>query len=164
MDHVFVTAPEPRLIAMIAQELLGDGMAAERIQVFSARPEQGSKLPVQVLRYRPPASAMMVGGLVGAAVGVLVGMPLLMLGAFAIAPVLVIAVLGAVGGAVYRLWFGQSLGGELYRLNDVLRRGASVMVIEVETTRIGELEHRVKTRHPQVSVLGTDVGGTPPFP
>jgi hypothetical protein len=76
----------------------------------------------------------------------------------------VIVVAAAVLGALLRLWFGHGLGGELYRLDAALSRGEAVLVLEVDNGRIGEVERGVKSRHPEVSVLGTDPEGTPPFP
>jgi hypothetical protein len=164
MAHVYMTTSEHGLAADIARELLDEGVAAARIRVFSAHPEEAPKLPVALVRYRSPASAMLLGGGVGAALGALVGMPLLVFGGFGLAPMLVIVVAGAVGGAVLRLWFGHGLSGELYRLDAALRRGEAVVVLDVDDGRVGEVERKVKSRHPEVSVLGTDPEGTPPFP
>jgi hypothetical protein len=101
---------------------------------------------------------------VGALIGALVGLPLLGLGGIGVAPLLVLMVTGGAGGAVFRMWIGNGASGDLFRLEDAFKRGEGVMVLEVDDGRVGELENQVKSRHPDVSVLGTDPQGTPPFP
>jgi hypothetical protein len=164
MAHVYITTLKKGLMEELAGELLGDGVAAGRIRVVSAYPERVPRLPVKLIRYRSPASSAMVGAALGAVAGALLGMPLLAFGVFAIAPLLVIVVVAATAGAVFRLWFATSPSGEIYRLDEALRSGEDVMVLDIEEGRIGELERKVKSRHPEVAVLGTDPGGTPPFP
>jgi hypothetical protein len=121
-------------------------------------------MPVEVNRYRSPAASILVGAIVGALLAALVGIPLFQLGGAGIAALLVLIVVGGGGGAVFRLWIGNGPGGQLYRLDDALQRGEAVIVVEVDDGRVEEVEHRVKSRHPDVSVLGTDPRGVPPFP
>jgi len=165
MALVYITALEHEDTADIATELLGDGMPADSIHLYSARPTQALPSPVKVNRYRSPRSSVLSGGMVGALLGALVGLPLLGLGALGVAPLLVLVVAGGAGGAVLRLWQGNGPGGgELYRLDDALARGETVMVLEVDDATISAVESKVKARHPGVAVLGTDPHGTPPFP
>lgn len=164
MAHIYISAPEHQLVAQIAGELLGDGFPPRRIRVYSAHPQDAPELPVGLVRYRSPGGAMTVGGIGGAAVGALIGLPLLVYGGFGLAPMLVTVVAGGVAGALIRLWFANGLGGELYRLDDSLQAGQVVMAVDVEKPQIGEIERRVKNRHPEVLVHGTDPEGTPPFP
>lgn len=164
MAMVYMTVPHSRVAAQIATELMEDGMPGDRIQVYSARRNLTTPMPVKVTRYRSPGSAMAIGGLIGGAIGALVGLPLLALGGVGIAPLLVLFVAGGLGGAVFRLWIGNGFGREIYHLEDALNRGEGVVVLEVDDGRVGEVESRIKSRHPDVSVLGTDPQGTPPFP
>jgi len=164
MTLLYVRVPEHEVLAQIAAELLDTGMAKERIHAYSIRPKRASSTPVPITRYRPPSGAMATGGAVGALTGALAGIPFLALGVLGIAPLLVLMVTGGLGGAVYRLWVGNGPGGELYRLDDVLLRGEAVMILEVDAQRVGEVERTIKSRHPDVFVLGADPGETPPFP
>ena len=164
MRLVYMTATEQRVTREIASELLGDGIAEDRIHIYSLRPEEAPPMPVEVKRYRSPTSSVVVGAVLGAFIGALVGVPVLELGGAGFGPLLVLIVVGGAGGAVFRLWIGNGPGGQLYRLDDALQRGEAVIVVEVDDGRVEEVEHRVKSRHPDVSVLGTDPRGVPPFP
>jgi len=164
MALVYMTAPEQEVTGEIAAELIGEGIPEDRIHVYSVRPKGSAALPVEVARYRSPSGSILLGGVVGALIGALLGLPLLGLGGFGIAPLLVLMVAAGAGGAVFRLWIGKGPGGELYQLEDALKRGETVMVLEIDDGRVGEVESKVKSRHPEVSVLGTDPQGTPPFP
>jgi len=64
------------------------------------------------------------------------------------APLLVLIMAGAAGGAVLRLWKGNGPGGELYRLDEALGRGETVMVLDVDDGRISAVESKVNSRHP----------------
>lgn len=164
MMQVYVSVPRQGVPSQVARELMGDGVAPDRIRIYSARPAREPDPPVPVTRYRSPATAMARGAGAGALIGGLAGLPLLLLGAFGLAPLLVLILAGGLVGALYRQWLGSAPGAEIYRLDRALRRGDTVMVVEVERARVGELERRVKARHPDVAVLGTDPDGTPPFP
>jgi len=164
MTHVYLTVNQKEVTGEIASELLGDGIPEGRIHIFSPRPDETPSMPVQVNRYRSPTGSLLTGAMVGALISALVGIPLLWLGSAGIAPLLVLLVVGAGGGAVFRLWIGKGPGGELYRLDDALRRGETVLVVDVDDGWVDEVERRVKSRHPNVSVLGTDPRGVPPFP
>ena len=164
MTLIYMTATEQDVTREIATELLGDGIPKGRIHIYSPRPEEAPPMPVEVNRYRSPAASILVGAIVGALLAALVGIPLVQLGGAGIAPLLVLIVVGGGGGAVFRLWIGNGPGGQLYRLDDALQRGEAVIVVEVDDGRVEEVEHRVKSRHPDVSVLGTDPRGVPPFP
>jgi hypothetical protein len=164
MALVYMTVPRQGVTAEIAEELLGDGVPEDRIHVYSASPERAPPMPVKVSHYRPSTREAVAGGVVGAIIGALAGIPLLWLGGLGIAPLLVLIVAGGTGGAVFRLWIGSPPGGALDRLDDALKRGETVMMLEIEDRWVGQVENRVKSRHPEVSVLGTDPQGTPPFP
>lgn len=164
MKLIYMTTIEQGVTREVASELLGDGITEDRIHIYSSRPEEVSPIPVEVKRYRSPTGSVVVGAVLGAFIGVLAGIPVLELGSAAIGPLLVLIVVGGAGGVFFRLWVGKGPGGELYRLDDVLRRGETVMMIEVDDARVDEVEKRVKSRHPDVSVLGTDPRGVPPFP
>lgn len=164
MSQVYMSSSRQGVTGEVARELLNEGVSPGHIRIYSARPAQAGDLPVPITRYRSPGKSMAYRALAGAAVGALVGLPLLMLGGFGIAPLLVLALAGALAGGVFRQWFGNGTQPDLYRLDGALQRGETVMVLDVDKARVGELERKVKARHPEVAVLGTDPEGTPPFP
>ena len=163
MTRLYIMAPEPEPIVKVARQLSELGLDSRRVRVFSMLPEDLGSVPVKVTRYRPPFANMVFGGLVGLAGGVALGVPLLFYG-YGWIPLLSLVVLFALGGALSRLWFGQGLAGELYRLDDAMRRGSAAMVLKVEHGRAQELGRRIKELEPEVAVLGADIDGTPPFP
>lgn len=164
MAYLYITTSEDRLIGPMVDELVGDRLAVtSQIRVFSMHPDSLPPVAAKTIRYRPPAANMVYGALIGLSLGLLIGL-LLMLAGFGAIPVLVLMVALAVGGALSRLWFGHGLAGELYRLDDAMRHGNTVMVVDVDRNRVAEIETNVKQRHPEVAVLGTDAEGTPPFP
>ena len=163
MARLFVTTSEYALLSETVDELLRDGLTTPQIRVFSTRPEQLRELAVKITRYRSPGANMVFGAAVGATAGVLAGVALMLAG-FGITPVLVLVVAFAIGGALSRLWFGHGLAGELYRLDDAMRHGNAVMVLDVDPGRVAPLQNRLSQRHPELLVLGADPEGTPPFP
>ena len=164
MVQIYMTVRQYRTVAEIATELIADGVQDHRIHVYTAYPDAVPAIPVGVTRYRSPHGSVLMGGAVGAVIGALVGFPLLALGGFGLAPLLVLIVTGGVGGAIFRLWIGRGAAKDLCLLEDALKRGEGVMVLDIDDSRVKEIEARVKSRHPEVSVLGTDPQGTPPFP
>jgi hypothetical protein len=163
MANLFVTTSEYDRLDDVVDELLREDVKPPQIRVFSMSPERLRGLAVKVVRYRPPAANIVYGATLGVAVAVVVGL-LLMLAGFGVAPVLVLVIAFAIGGALSRLWFGHGLAGELYRLDDAMRHGNAVMVLDVEQGRVAPLQRDLSRRHPELSVLGIDAEGTPPFP
>ena len=164
MSQVYMSTSQQGVTGEVARELLHEGLSPGHIRIYSARPAPAKDLPVPITRYRSPGRSMSYGAVAGALVGALVGLPLLMLGGFGVAPLLVLVLAGALGGGVFRQWLGDYANPDIYRLDGALRRGETVMVLDVDKARVAELEHKVKARHPEVAVLGTDPEGTPPFP
>ena len=160
---LYVTTSDYGLLGGAIQELRREGLQPGQIRVYSTRPEQIAGMPASTTRYRPPAANTAFGAAVGALVGLVAGVVLLLFG-FGTAPMLVLILALAIGGALSRRWFGHGLSGELYRLDSVLRAGHAVMVLEVDDARAAELKRSLAQRHPELAVLGTDAEGTPPFP
>lgn len=164
MEQLYIMSNEPERIAQLARELVSESLDARQVRVFSAQPERAPDLPVKLVRYRSPSVNIAYGAVLGAAGGALIGLPLIALVGIGTAALLMIIVVGAVGGALSRSWFGHGLDGVLSRLDAAFRQGQLVMVIELDKTRVVEVERAITSRHPQVAVLGTDIEGTPPFP
>lgn len=164
MAHLFVTTSQYDLVGEVVDGLVrDDGLSPAQVQVFSMHPERLRRLAAKAVRYRPPAVNIVYGATLGALNGLLLGV-LLMLTGFGATPILVLMIAFGIGGAMSRLWFGHGLAGELYRLDDAMRHGSAVIVLQVDEGRIPALEQGLKQRHPALGVLGTDAEGTPPFP
>jgi len=156
MTRVFLTAPQQEITARFTNELIDRGVPDERIHVYSSSLQQHPDLPVEIARYRTPNEAMTCGGAIGTLLGALVGLPLLGLGALGIAPLLVVMVAFGIGGAVIRLWMDSGPAGELYRLDDALKRGETVLVLELDDRELEQVEQIGKHRHPELSMMSTD--------
>jgi hypothetical protein len=160
MTRVYLATPQREVTARFTTELIDDGVPEENIHIFSYHPEPTPAMPVQIARYRSPSSAMLVGGAIGVVLGTLIGLPFLTLGSLGLAPLLVLMVTFGIGGAVIRLWMGSGPAGELYRLDDALKRGETVMVLELDDGELDQVERSIKHRHPELSLLNTERNGT----
>jgi hypothetical protein len=163
MEQIYMMSQERSLIPQIADELISEGMDASRMHIYALEPKQLSAMPVKVSRYLTPATVMTLGAAIGILAGAVIWL-LLMMDGYNYVPMLFIAMVMGAGGAISGLWFGHGLNGDLYRLNAVLLSGEVVMVVDVERPFVGQLEQDIVRRHPEVSVLGMDTEGTPPFP
>lgn len=161
---VYLRTPEAAKLVNIANKLSEEHVPRECMHIYSSDPGKSSSSPVKISRYRSPRISMVLGIVAGLIVGMLVGIPLLALGGLGVAPLLVVMVAGGVVGAVYTLWIGGGPGGELYRLEDAIKKGETVMVIETDDDRVSDVLNKINTWHPDVLVLGTDPVGSPPFP
>lgn len=159
MTRVYLATPQREVTARFTTELVDKGVPEENIHIFSSRPQQTPAMPVWIARYHSPSSAMCMGGSIGTILGTLIGLPFLSLGSLGLAPLLVLMVTFGIGGAVFRLWMGSGPAGELYRLDDALKRGETVMVLELDDGELDQVERSVKQRHPELSLLSTDRNG-----
>jgi len=164
MTPIYLKVTQHEVMTQLAEELVDTGIVAkERIRAYSIHPQHDVSAPVEVIRYRSPSRAVVTGGVTGAFTGALVGLPFLSLGGLGMAPLLVLMVTGGVGGAVYRLWIGNG-SRELCHFDEALKSGELVMVLEVDPQRVSIIQDKIKSTHPEVSILGADPEGTPPFP
>jgi hypothetical protein len=99
------------------------------------------------------------GGLLGTLLGGLIGLPFLSLGGLGIAPWLVLMVTFGIGGAVVRLWMDEGPAGERYYLDDALRRGETLVMLELDDRELDQIEYRVKKHHPELTLLSADRDG-----
>jgi hypothetical protein len=163
MEQLYMMSQKRGVIAQIADELISQGIDISRMRVYAVEPKQLPAMPVKVSRYLTPATVMTYGASFGILAGAVIWL-LLMMDGYKYMPILFIAIVMGAGGAISGLWLGHGLNGDLYRLNAVLLSGEIVMVVDVDKPFVAELEQTVVRRHPEVSVLGTDTEGTPPFP
>jgi len=88
----------------------------------------------------------------------------LLLGGIELSMLLLLTLLGASAGLVWgrgRLHDTQTRFGAQQQ---ALRRGDLLIVAEVDHSDIERVENQIAERHPEVLVLGSDPGGSPPFP
>ena len=164
MAHLYLMVDDPKLVAAVAGQLLDMGVPLEQVRLFSTRPGRLPEVPVSSHRYRSPRANLWFGAFVGAAIGLAAGWVSLLLTEVDLLLLPFVVGAFAVGGALSRRWYGHGMSGELYGLDDALRRGAAVLVVDAEPHRATQIGRAVKERHRQVAVLGADTGGTPPFP
>lgn len=162
--QVFLASHDASVMADVAAELIRDGVDPDRVVVYSVNPDRTLSWPVRLVRYRSPGWAEAIGAVAGAVIGVVVGLPLLLLGVLWAASAVVLVLLLALGGAVFPQWLAVGADPALRPLEVRLNQGQLVLVADLVEGRIGEMERRIKARHPDVAVLGTEAEGTPPFP
>ena len=162
MACLYLTTPEYELVDDLVEEVLRGGLASSRLKVYSIHPERLRGLSVKPLRYRPPEADIVLGAAAGAGAGLLAGLALILIG-FGAIPMLALVIAFGVVGVLLRLWAGHGLAGELYRLDDAIRQGDVVMVLEVDDERARSIGQGLKARHPRLAVLGTHTEGAPPL-
>ena len=166
MRRIYVVIPGPVLTGRLVQELLSNGLTAEQdMRLFSRQPKHLADVPVSVTSLRAASGKTLLRALMG---GVIAFLALLLVliasgGADAQSLLLVVATMtGAAAGAATALL--QPFPPELRPLREELRHDDVVLVVEVPDARQGSLEQEIKARHPEIRVMGTDPGGSPPFP
>jgi hypothetical protein len=161
-SDVFVKAREPSTVRQLVDELIGDGIERERIRVHAARNLRGLDLPVERVVYRTPTQAVIEGTLYGALFTIPVVALLFLIGAGGIS--LLAFFLGLAVGGGFGMLHARIANQEVAAQADALSDGELVVVLELDQATSGEVEDRIKARHPEVAVLGSDPAGTPPFP
>jgi hypothetical protein len=169
MRRIYASIAERQTARAAIDELLHDGVEAQRIHLFSPDPQGLGTLPVRVSRLRRPRQVMWRGAAMGAAAGVAIVVILAPLaGPTGGAPALVIVLLSAlIGGFVARQMLAGGADREalaVIRGQGGLKSDKTVLLVDVQDDRAQEVERKLKQAHPEVAVLGTDPAGSPPFP
>jgi hypothetical protein len=164
--RLYVVAQGPALTDRLVQELLADGLTKQDIRLFSRQPNRLADIPVSVTSLRAAPGHVLLRALAGAAI-VLVALVLWAIvlgraGSPSLLSLLLTTLAGAAAGAGTLLL--QPFPAELGPLRGELRSDDVVLRVEVPNRRQGLLEEEIKARHPELRVMGTDPGGTPPFP
>jgi hypothetical protein len=169
MRRIYARIREAQDTTDAVAQLLREGVDSERIQLYSANPGELEALPVRVSRLRWPRKTMWRGGIAGGLVGL--GLTIVIAvftGPIGPVPGIAIVLLCALVGAL--VWRLALDGGadrealEVARRQGGLKRGETVLLLDVPDAQAQEIERRLKQAHPQIAVLGTDPSGTPPFP
>ena len=166
MRRIYVVIPGPVLTGRLVQELLSNGLTPEQdMRLFSRQPKHLTDVPLSVTSLRVASGKIPLRALMGASIAFLA--LLLVLIAFDAAEVkglllVVVTMTGAAAGAATALL--QPFPSELRPLREELRHDDVVLRVEVPDARQGSLEQEIKARHPEIRVMGTDPGGSPPFP
>ncbi|MGB5833940.1 MAG: hypothetical protein WBG92_18400 [Thiohalocapsa sp.] len=157
---IYIRARNPDNGARVVEELLALGIPRERLEVHGRAIPAGVSVPTK--RWRDRNTTLLWAALIGAAVLPLLGA--LILGGIDLSMLLVLALSGAGVGLVWargRLHDSQTRFGPQQQ---ALRRGDLLIVAEVDRSDIERVENQIAERHPEVLVLGSDPGGSPPFP
>jgi hypothetical protein len=164
--RLYVVIPGPVLTERLVQELLADGLTKQDIRLFSRQPKRLTDIPASVTSLRAVPARVLLRALAGAAIVlvalVLWSIALRRVGSPSLLSLLLTTLTGAAAGAGTALL--RSFPAELRPLRGELRDDDVVLRVEVPNTRQGPLEEKINARHPEIRVMGTDPGGTPPFP
>jgi hypothetical protein len=164
--RLYVVIPDPLLTGRLVQELLADGLTKQDIRLFSRQSSRLADIPASVTSLRAVPRNVLLRALAGAAIA-LVALVLWSIafgraGSPSLLSLLLTTLAGAAAGAGTLLL--QTFPAELGPLRGELRSDDVVLRVEVPNRRQGLLEEEIKARHPEIRVMGTDPGGTPPFP
>ncbi|MGD2083636.1 MAG: hypothetical protein PVF91_11760 [Chromatiales bacterium] len=163
--RLFMLAPRAELAEDLVADLLELGVRPGEISVFAGRADfLGVPKGVRVSMVRRPADAAWRGGLAGAGLGLALGLAVWTLAGDLTSAVAALALGVASGSVIAVLLSTRRTAGTLGPLRPMVEGGDLVVDIRVPKSRLDELEGRVKAEHPDVQILGTDPGGSPPFP
>jgi hypothetical protein len=156
---IYIRVRNPDNGVRVVEGLLQLGIAKDRLQAYGRRIP--ADLPVQATRWRGSAATLLPAMLVGTA-GVLLFGGLI----FGIDPwtFLLLAIIGAGVGA---LWGRGRLSDKRARFGSqrkALDQGDLMIVADLPQSDVQRVETYVSEQHPEMLVLGTDPGGSPPFP
>jgi hypothetical protein len=164
--RLYVVAQGRALTNRLVQELLADGLTKQDIRLFSRQPNCLADISVSVTSLSVAPGHVLLRALAGAAI-VLVALVLWAIAFGRVGSPSLLSLLlttlagGAVGAGTDLL---QPFPAELRPLRGELRPDDVVLRADVPATGLGPLEEEIKARHPEIRVMGTDPGGTPPFP
>jgi len=169
MRRIYARIPQIHDVKGAVDQLLEEGVEAKRIRLFSRRPGDLAELPVRASSLRPPLSSIARGAAAGAVIGLVI---VIVLGPVAgaigwvpaLALVILCALLGAAAGRVMRAGGLDREAREVARRQGGLGRGETVLLMDVQDAEAAQIERNLSRKHPEIAVLGTDPGGTPPFP
>jgi hypothetical protein len=145
----------------LVDEARGAAVPPERIRIHAARPPD---LPVTRIRYRTPGEAIGQGALVGGGTLSALALSLVALGYAGPLGFALLAALGATVGATWSQQRNEAANRAVAPQFAALERGELLMVLALDDDEVRRIEQRIATRHPEVSILGSDPAGSPPFP
>ena len=157
---IYIRARNPDNGARVVEELLALGIPRERLEVHGREIPAGLSVPAK--RWRDRNMTLLPAALIGAVALPLLGA--LILGGIDPSVLLVLALLGAGAGLLSARGRLQDTRGRFGSQQQALRRGDLLIVAEVDHSDIERVENQIAERHPEVLVLGSDPGGSPPFP
>ncbi len=161
ITKIYLRARQATAARGLVEELLADGIEAERIRVHARQPPD---LPVPRATYRTPGQALRQGAIIGAATLLAPALALILLSQI---PAPGLALLPALGASLGGAWWYQrneAVNGLVHPQRAALQRGELVIALALERDQVERLEVRLSERHPDVPLLGSDAAGTPPFP
>ncbi|WP_200333301.1 hypothetical protein [Thiocystis violacea] len=162
MTNIYLRARTFGKVRRLIDELLGEGVEPARICVHAAGKPREADLAVTLIIHRTWARALVEGGILGALFASPITAALWLIGdvPFAVS----VFVLGAGVGGVFAALRARIANRDIAPQFNALRRGELLLVLAGDHAAIGAIQDRIKARHPEVAVLGSDPAGTPPFP
>lgn len=142
-------------------ELLRDGIEPGHIRIHAADPPD---VPIDRITYRTTAQTIRQGIIAGGLPALAGAVLLLSLGGIGSVGAAFIPILGAAAGSLWWWQRNRARNRSVLPQRSALERGEMLLVLAVDDEHVGQIESRVAARHPEVSILGSDAAGTPPFP
>lgn len=162
MNRIYLKARAFEKVRQLIDELLDERVEPGQILVHAAEKPRGADLPVTLIIHRTLAQASIEGGALGALFASPVSVALWLVGDTVLGVLALI--LGAGVGGVFTALRALSANRSIAPQSEALRRGELLLVVTVDHAAIGPVQDRIKARHPEVAVLGSDPAGTPQFP
>lgn len=159
MTTLFLQNPDPGVIEEVANDLVTHAsVATQRIRIVTRAPGSFHHLPVRIVHYHPFLASTANSAMLGAVIGALIAMPLIVLGAAGLLPAVIFAVVGGIAGALLQLWRGYThgLAGRFHRVDTLMAIGDSVAIVDIEEFRHELVRDRVERRYPTVRVFDDD--------
>ncbi|MBK5932299.1 hypothetical protein [Halochromatium salexigens] len=158
--RIYIRARDSQNGRRLVEELIADRVDPGAFTLIGKQIPDG--LPVHTRRWRDDSSAALRGALVGTAL--MLAISLLLLQALPPFVLLTLIAIGAVIGGSWWLRRNRSANLPLSAQQEALEDGELLILADLPEAEAPRLEERVNQRHPELLVLGPDVGGSPPFP
>ncbi len=158
--RIYIRARDPQNGRRLVEELIADGVPSDAFTLIGKQVPDG--LPVHSRRWLDDSSAALRGALIGA--GVMLAAALLLLQALEPLALLALVAIAAALGGGWWLRRNRSANLPLSAQQEALQAGELLIAADLPDAEAPRLEERVSERHPELLVLGPDVGGSPPFP
>lgn len=162
MRRIYFLLPDAASAAATVNDLLLARVEWRRIHLLARDDMPLADLPeAGVLQKTDIVPALQRGLIFGTAIGFVAGFALVAfpVGGFTLSPGLVI--LFTLAGAGFGAWAATMIGAQLpcsrlARFEPLLREGKLLMMIDVPTQRVHEIEALLHKRHPEAGLQGTE--------
>lgn len=163
--RLYFLVPDVPTAHKIVEELLVARVEESHIHVLAREGTPLEELPEATLTQRSDlVPSLQRGAAIGGATGVLAGLTAVAIPGGVVAAGAALLGLGAAGAGI-GAWASSLIGisapnSRLKEYEDAIERGELLMLVDVETDRVEEIENLITKHHPEAEIAGTDP--TPP--